>query len=192
LRLMAVAWAGDRIGAAAKPLTVRDPVVAEALLPRFLAPGDEARLPVLLHNLDLPAGEVTATLSAEGAIALAGPARLAASLAPGARALPASAIRATAAGQGVLRLAIAGPDGFSATREARITVRSSRPVTTEVAASEPRYWKIAPGKNAVAWPDFTLPQPPEDSRTDPPSRARSAPRRRPSPAGSPPGLRGRA
>ena len=136
LRLMAVAWAGDRIGAAAKPLTVRDPVVAEALLPRFLAPGDEARLPVLLHNLDLPAGEVTATLSAEGAIALAGPARLAATLAPGARALPASAIRATAAGQGVLRLAITGPDGFSATREARITVRSSRPVTTEVAAQE--------------------------------------------------------
>jgi uncharacterized protein YfaS (alpha-2-macroglobulin family) len=36
----------------------------------------------------------------------------------------------------VLRLAIAGPDGFSATREARITVRSSRPVTTEVAAQE--------------------------------------------------------
>ncbi|MFC7473043.1 alpha-2-macroglobulin [Dankookia sp. GCM10030260] len=136
LRLMAVAWAGDRVGAARKPLTVRDPVVAEALLPRFLAPGDEARLPVLLHNLDLPAGEVGATLSAEGAIALAGPARLAATLAPGARVLPASAIRATGAGQGVLRLAITGPDGFSATREARITVRSSRPVTTEVAAQE--------------------------------------------------------
>ncbi|MFZ4409992.1 MAG: alpha-2-macroglobulin family protein [Paracraurococcus sp.] len=136
LRLMAVAWAGNRIGAASKPLTVRDPVVAEALLPRFLAPDDEARLPVLLHNLDLPAGEVTATLSAEGAIALAGPARLAATLATGARMLPASAIRATAAGQGVLRLAITGPDGFSATREARITIRSSRPVTTEVAAQE--------------------------------------------------------
>ncbi|TCZ57835.1 alpha-2-macroglobulin family protein [Roseicella aquatilis] len=136
LRLMAVAWAGSRTGAASKPLTLRDPVVAEALLPRFLAPGDEARLPVLLHNLDLPAGEVAATLSAEGAIALAGPARLAAALAPGARALPASTLRASAAGQGVLRLAVTGPDGFTATREARITVRSSRPVTTEVAAQE--------------------------------------------------------
>ncbi|MBY0331286.1 MAG: alpha-2-macroglobulin family protein, partial [Acetobacteraceae bacterium] len=89
LRLMAVAWDGEgRTGAASRPLTVRDPVIAEALLPRFLAPGDEARLPVLLHNLDLPAGEVTATLTAEGAIALAGPARLAATLAVGARALP--------------------------------------------------------------------------------------------------------
>ena len=38
-------------------LYVRDPLVAEPLLPRFLAPGDETRLTVLLHNLDLPAGE---------------------------------------------------------------------------------------------------------------------------------------
>ncbi|MDO9709164.1 MG2 domain-containing protein [Paracraurococcus lichenis] len=136
LRLMAVAWAGDRIGAASKPLTVRDPVVAEALLPRFLAPGDEARLPVLLHNLDLPEGEVAATLSAEGAIALAGPERVAARLAPNARALPATTLRAAGAGEGVLRLAVSGPDGFSATREARITIRSPRPVTTETAAQE--------------------------------------------------------
>ena len=39
---------------------VRDPMVAEPLLPRFLAPGDEARLAVLLQNLDLPAGEAVA------------------------------------------------------------------------------------------------------------------------------------
>ena len=136
LRLMAVAWSGNRIGAASKPLTVRDPVIAEALLPRFLAPGDEARLPVLLSNLDLPEGEITATLSAEGAVALAGPERLAARLAPNARALPTSTLRATAAGQGVLRLTVAGPGGFTASREARITIRSSRPITTEVTAQE--------------------------------------------------------
>ncbi|WP_270938880.1 alpha-2-macroglobulin family protein, partial [Falsiroseomonas oryzae] len=88
LRLMVVAWDGARIGAASKPMTVREAVVAEALLPRFLAPGDEARLPVLLHNVELPAGEVVATLTASGAIELAGPARLAQSLATGARATP--------------------------------------------------------------------------------------------------------
>ncbi|HYZ33365.1 MAG TPA: MG2 domain-containing protein, partial [Crenalkalicoccus sp.] len=87
LRLMAVAWAGTRMGAVSRPLTVRDPVVAEALLPRFLAPGDEARLPILLHNLDLPEGEVTAKLTTEGAIALAGPGQVTARLAPGARGL---------------------------------------------------------------------------------------------------------
>ena len=136
LRLMAVAWAGNRIGAAAKPLTVRDPVVAEALLPRFLAPGDEARLPVLLHNLDLPAGEVSATLSAEGAIALAGPARLAATLAPGARVLPASACAPPGPGRACCGWPSPGRTGSARRAEARITVRSSRPVTTEVAAQE--------------------------------------------------------
>ncbi len=136
LRLMAVAWDGARVGSASRPLTVRDPVVAEALLPRFLAPGDEARLPLLLHNLDLPEGEVAAELAAEGAIALAGPARLAARLATGERAQPATALRATATGEGVLRLSLAGPGGFQAVREARITVRSSRPLTAAVTAQE--------------------------------------------------------
>ncbi len=44
VRLMAVGWDGDRIGAASGDAIVRDPLVAEPLLPRFLAPGDDARL----------------------------------------------------------------------------------------------------------------------------------------------------
>ena len=106
LRLMAVAWDGTRIGAASRALTVRDPLVAEALLPRYLAPGDEARLSVLLHNVELPAGEVSATLEAEGAITLGGAARLTATLATGARAVPFTTLRATGQGEGVLRLAV--------------------------------------------------------------------------------------
>ena len=44
VRLMAVAWTGTSLGAAASDIYVRDPLVAEPLLPRFLAPGDQARL----------------------------------------------------------------------------------------------------------------------------------------------------
>ena len=136
LRLMAVAWEGTRVGAAAKPLTVRDQVVAEALLPRFLAPGDEARISVLLHNIELPQGEVAAEISVSGGLALAGPARLAANLATGARAQPATVLRATEAGQATVRLAVTGPGGFRVERESRITIRSSRPRITEVAGVE--------------------------------------------------------
>jgi uncharacterized protein YfaS (alpha-2-macroglobulin family) len=100
LRLMAVAWEGTRIGAASRPMTVREQAVAEALLPRFLAPGDEARLPLLLHNIELPAGEFAITLTASGAIELAGPAQLRQTLAAGARAAPVTALRATVAGRG--------------------------------------------------------------------------------------------
>jgi hypothetical protein len=144
IRLMVVAWDGTRIGNASKPMTVREAVVAEALLPRFLAPGDEARLPVLLHNIELPAGEVVATLTATGAIEIAGPARLAQNLATGARATPATTLRATVAGEGVLRLAVTGPNGFTTERESRITIRSSRPSVTEVAVTT-----LAPGQAAA-------------------------------------------
>ncbi|WP_170985160.1 alpha-2-macroglobulin [Roseomonas sp. AR75] len=143
LRLMVVAWDGARIGAASKPMTVREQVVAEALLPRFLAPGDEARLPVLLHNIELPAGDIVATLTASGAIELAGPAKLSERLATGARATPATALRATVAGDGVLRLTVTGPNGFATQREARITVRSSRAPVTEIATRT-----LAPGETA--------------------------------------------
>ncbi|MBX6376664.1 MAG: alpha-2-macroglobulin family protein, partial [Acetobacteraceae bacterium] len=148
LRLMAVAWdTGNRVGNADRPMTVRDPVVAEPLLPRFLAPGDEARIAVLLHNLDLPSGQVVAELSATGAIALAGPARLSAVLGQGARATPTTTLRATEAGEGVLRLAVTGPDGFRAEREARLTIRSSRGVVTEVASAE-----LPPGREDALAP----------------------------------------
>lgn len=136
LRLMAVAWDGPRVGAASRPLTVRDEVVAEALLPRFLAPGDEARLSVLLHNIELPAGEIAAELTATGGLAIDGPTRLAATLATGARAQPFTTLRATEAGEGVLRVAVTGPNGFRVERESRITIRSSRPRVTEVAGLE--------------------------------------------------------
>lgn len=136
LWLMAVAWEGMRVGAAGRPLTVRDPLIAEAILPRFLAPGDEARLPVALHNLDLPGGAVSVTLVAEGAIALNGPATISQNLAPGQRVTAASGLRASGQGEGLLRLSATGPGGFSLTREARITVRSSRGIVTETAGAE--------------------------------------------------------
>ncbi len=147
IRLMAVGWQDSRIGAANSQMVVRDPLVAETLLPRFLAPGDEARLAVLLQNVDLPAGDVVATLSVEGPLALAGPNRLAVMLAADGRALPASVLRATGAGRGVVKLDVTGPAGFHVVREQAITIRPSRAAQTISVAGE-----IAPGAEAVLSP----------------------------------------
>ena len=147
VRLMAMGWQASRIGAANMAMTVRDPLVGEALLPRFLSPGDEARLAVLLQNLDLPAGLVTARLTVEGPLALGGPDRLEATLAPGARALPNTTLRATGIGRGVIHLALTAPGGFSVTRDSAITIRPARATTTEVSASE-----IAPGASLALAP----------------------------------------
>ncbi|WP_426956365.1 MG2 domain-containing protein [Muricoccus radiodurans] len=149
IRLMAVAWAADRVGSGARSATVRDPIVAETLLPRFLAPGDEARLPILLHNLDQPAGQVVAQVQVEGPLAVDG-GRVTADLAQGARALPFATLRATGAGEGVIRLAVTGPGGYSATHESRITLRSPRPLAREVVISS-----IAPNGATRVAPDLT-------------------------------------
>ena len=126
VRLMAVAWQGDRIGSAAASLVIRDPLIAEPLLPRFLAPGDEAQLTVLLHNLDFPLGEAVAAIRVEGPLAIIGDTRLTASLAPGTQALQSTTLRATGAGRGVIRLDVTGPGGFQVQREAAILVRPAR------------------------------------------------------------------
>ena len=140
VRLMAVAWSGTSLGAAAGDVYVRDPLVAEPLLPRFLAPGDQTRMTLLLHNLELPAGEQVVTVSVDGPLAVSGAARLAATLAPGAQALPFTTLTATGAGRGIVRLDVAGTGGFHIQRETAITVRPARGATTMVAAGE-----LAPG-----------------------------------------------
>ena len=135
VRLMAVAWQGTLVGAAAVDMTVRDPLIAEPLLPRFLAPGDEARMAVLFQNLDLPLGEAVAEVSVEGPLVLVGETRLAATLPPGAQALRAATVRATGVGRGLIRLAVTGPGGFTVNREAAILVRPARaPVSLAVGA----------------------------------------------------------
>ena len=67
LRLMAVVMSKDKVGAVSRPLTVRDPVVADVVLPRFLAPGDVAQAALNLNNVEGMAGAYTAVLRATGA-----------------------------------------------------------------------------------------------------------------------------
>lgn len=71
LRLMVVAWTDQAVGAAAKPLTVHEPVVADLNLPRFLAPGDQAFATLELHNLEGKAGDYLATLTSQGGLTTA-------------------------------------------------------------------------------------------------------------------------
>lgn len=56
LRLMALAFKGDRFGAAQQAMKVSDPVVITPALPRFLSPGDSIVMPVTAFNTtDRPA-----------------------------------------------------------------------------------------------------------------------------------------
>ena len=68
LRIMAVAWTDNAVGGGSKDLTVREPVIAELSLPRFLAPGDTAFATLELHNLEGKVGQYIAQISASGGI----------------------------------------------------------------------------------------------------------------------------
>ena len=66
LRLVAVAWTDKAVGAGFTDMTVRQPVVAELSLPRFLAPGDRAQATLELDNVAGRAGAYRADVLGAG------------------------------------------------------------------------------------------------------------------------------
>ncbi len=71
LRVMAVTASEGRMGRADASVTVRDPLVVQATLPRFLTHGDTIRLPVHVTNLSGARREIEVSLDAE-TLAVAG------------------------------------------------------------------------------------------------------------------------
>jgi hypothetical protein len=123
LRLMAVAWSRTGLGAGDRPITVRDAVPAELILPRFLAPGDEAEATVTLDNVDGPDGEYAITVSAEGPVTVEGGA-VTMGLAPGEREDGSARLIGQAEGIARLGLSVDGPGDFTAASDYPIQVRS--------------------------------------------------------------------
>ncbi len=72
LRLMAVAYKDDGFGSSEVAMTVADPVVLSAALPRFLSPGDTALLPVTITNTTARAASGQATLKVDGPFKIIG------------------------------------------------------------------------------------------------------------------------
>ena len=139
LRLMAVAFTKSKVSAADKPLLVRDPVVAQMSLPRFLAPGDMADISLTLRNLAGPAGRYAVTLTASGAVGLDGQTPIERELSPGASADIGVRLRAQGVGVGKLAMTVAGPEGAALERSWQIAVRPAQAVATRrlVAALSP-------------------------------------------------------
>ncbi|MGC1302673.1 MAG: alpha-2-macroglobulin, partial [Caulobacteraceae bacterium] len=68
LRLMAVAWTDEAVGGGQQSVLVREPVVAELDLPRFMAPGDRADIGVELHNVEGKVGTYVAQVFGQGGL----------------------------------------------------------------------------------------------------------------------------
>ncbi len=126
LRVMVVAYDKSRVGASEARIFVRDAVTADVVLPRFLAPNDQGRVALSLHNVDGQPGDYRMTLEASGAVALDRPVAETRRLAANQRDLMAWTLRAGEVGFGKVAVAVEGPGGFSVRREWDIQVRAAQ------------------------------------------------------------------
>lgn len=122
LRLMAVAFDARKVGSAEARLTVRDPLVAEVILPRFLAPGDVGHATVLLHNIDGADGDYQVRLNGTDAVSGLKEDR-SVPLTAGKREVFTVPLSGGASGLGTVSLAVSGPGGFSVDRSWPIQIR---------------------------------------------------------------------
>ena len=127
LRLMAVAFTANKLGHADRPLTVRDPVVADIVLPRFMAPGDHAAAAMNLNNVEGKPGIYVATLTTAGPVGLPNGARqtvVSQSLRVGQRVLVPMRMEGRGIGIATVALNVKGPGGFNVTRSWQIESRA--------------------------------------------------------------------
>ncbi|EAR52935.1 hypothetical protein OG2516_10746 [Oceanicola granulosus HTCC2516] len=66
VRLMAVAWSATGVGQAEAEVLVRDPVVVNVTVPRFLAPGDTSRMLIEVTHAYGPTGIVGLAVDSDG------------------------------------------------------------------------------------------------------------------------------
>ncbi len=142
LRLMAVAWSANKLGSAAQPLTVRDPVPALLSLPRFLGPNDKAEATLLIDNVEGAPGDYNVAVTGEGPVRA--DQTKTQTLAKAQQATALFPVTAGAVGVGGVNLSVAGPGGFSVARNYPIEVRTPYFPVTEVSTRQ-----LLPGESVA-------------------------------------------
>ncbi|WP_262692237.1 MG2 domain-containing protein [Kordiimonas aestuarii] len=142
LRLMAVAYGATMVGVGEGALTVRTPIVAELILPRFLAPGDSAEATLSVQNLSGAASDVRVMLRSDGeAVELAAGAESSFTLEHKERRDLPVKVTGVMPGDASLHLTLASSDADDIRRDWGITVRAAWPYATRRTSEG-----IAPGE----------------------------------------------
>jgi alpha-2-macroglobulin len=122
-RVMAVAWSKDKVGKAVGDVTIRDPVVLTATLPRFLLNGDRGTMHLDLDNVEGQAGDYRLEVRSEGVGVVAGAAPQTLRLNSKQRSSVTVPLSAPAAGDTSVIVRISGPGGYTLERNYPLTVR---------------------------------------------------------------------
>lgn len=128
VRLMAVAWSNRAIGQAETDMIVRDPVVVTASVPRFLAPGDSARVHLEIVHADGPSGLMQLALDHVGAGLDLDTATGTFNLADGGKAVFDIPVAAQFVGDPSFDVVVTTPDGRELRQTLILPVRANDPV----------------------------------------------------------------
>src|SRR5215207_1294812 len=124
-RVMAVAWNSTKLGRATIDVTVRDPVVLTATLPRFLLNGDKGTMSFDLDNVEGAPGDYSISVKTSGPVKVTGNPTTTVKLAAKQRTSMALAIDAGGAGIANLDVDIKGPNGLTLARHYALDVKAA-------------------------------------------------------------------
>lgn len=132
LRLMAVVWTDAAVGQAVKDVLVRDPVVVQTSLPRFLTPGDESRLRLEFTHVTGTPGEIGLAVEGHGL----GSAPKAITLSRSTPVVVEVLLAPTEPGDHTYRIVLTTADGEVIVREVRLSVLYTDPETARTTLHE--------------------------------------------------------
>ncbi|MBA4037450.1 MAG: alpha-2-macroglobulin, partial [Bradyrhizobium sp.] len=148
-RVMAVAWNATKLGRATVDVTVRDPVVLTATLPRFLLNGDKGTMSFDLDNVEGAPGDYSISVKTSGPVKVTGNPTTTVKLAAKHRTSMALAIDAGGAGTANLDVDIKGPNGLTLARHYALDVKAA----TQVLARR-SIRTLAKGESLTLTPDM--------------------------------------
>jgi uncharacterized protein YfaS (alpha-2-macroglobulin family) len=122
-RVMAVAWSKDKVGRAAGDVTIRDPVVLTATLPRFLLHGDRGTMHLDLDNVEGQAGDYRLEVRSEGVDVVGSVAPQIVKLNARERNSTTVPLSARGAGNAAVIVRVSGPGAFALERSYELPVR---------------------------------------------------------------------
>ncbi len=141
VRLMAIAWSPTAVGEASSDVLVRDPVVVNASLPRFMAPGDSSRLLLEIVHAKGPAGRMGLDVTADGLTLDATSVPSGVEVSEGGTTRLRIPVTAGDVGDHEIRVALSTPDGTQLVKTLTLGVRANDP-----AISSTRRFTLAPGE----------------------------------------------
>jgi hypothetical protein len=124
-RIMAVAWTATKLGRANTDVTVRDPVVLTATLPRFLLNGDHGTMSLDVDNVEGASGDYTINVKASGPVTVSGSPATTIKLAAKQRSSMSLALDAGGAGTAELDVDVRGPEGLMLARHYALDVKAA-------------------------------------------------------------------